>query len=85
MVIIVTLVSRVPQVTQTLSMLVQNASDLETNVVSAERILEYTEVPPEVGALNGYCLIKWCHFRMMNIEDLDPENPALVSTTRGGE
>ena len=36
------------QVTERLAMLVQNTCDAEANVVSIERILEYTTLPSEV-------------------------------------
>lgn len=36
------------QATVTINLLVRAASDLETHVVSVERVLEYTHVPIEV-------------------------------------
>ena len=36
------------QITENLNWLVRMTSDLETNVVSVERVKEYTEIPEEV-------------------------------------
>ena len=35
------------QITQSLNWLVRMASDIETNIVSVERVHEYTALPPE--------------------------------------
>ena len=40
------------QITENLNWLVRMTSDLETNVVSVERVKEYTEIPEEVRCLN---------------------------------
>lgn len=48
------------QITQTMNWLVRMTSELETNIVAVERILEYTVTPSEV---NIYLLYKYfCYF-----------------------
>ena len=42
------------QVTASLNWMVRMTSDLETNVVSVERMKEYTETPTEVTITNNY-------------------------------
>ena len=42
------LLSSSPQVTTSLNCMVRNTSVMETNIVSVERIKEYTETPTEV-------------------------------------
>ena len=44
----VLLLSSSPQVTSSLNWMVRHTSELETNIVSVERIKEYTETPTEV-------------------------------------
>lgn len=44
------------QITQTMNWLVRMTSELETNIVAVERILEYTVTPSEV---NIYLLYKY--------------------------
>ena len=45
------------QITQTLKWLVRTVSDLETNVVSVERLHEYSQLKPEVRPMHTWSLL----------------------------
>ena len=48
------------QVTQSLNWMVRMSSDLETNVVSVERVKEYSETPTEVNDFSLVFYLVWC-------------------------
>ena len=57
------LISRSPQVTQSLNWVVRMTSEMETNIVAVERVKEYSETPSEVCtplALGWGCLVVQC-------------------------
>ena len=42
-------------------MMVRGATELETHVVSVERVKEYCEVEQEVVAVKGHSIVNWTH------------------------
>ena len=79
-------ISYAMSVTQTLSWMVRMTSELENNVVSVERVKEYTEIPTEAqwnipGSVSSE---EWPHHGQVNFEDYQTRyRPGLDLVLRG--